>query len=168
MHVTDLAKTQREDPVLNTVLDWLEAWKKTDLKTLLGEHASSVGWPTGLEELPEFCDPPKNPLPMHYTQGWEWGFDAVCGPKGTSGHCSERLSLRCWTSGPWLYLVFTAGVLLVAWDGQPGATSYQKLSTVQGWPAQGPFTPHCGYCSPGSPTCWLHQHRDHFGARPVT
>ena len=25
------------------MLDWLEAQKKTDLKTLLGEHASSVG-----------------------------------------------------------------------------------------------------------------------------
>ena len=25
MHITDWAKTQREDPVLNTVLDWLEA-----------------------------------------------------------------------------------------------------------------------------------------------
>ena len=42
MHVTDWAKPQREDPVLNAVLDWLEAQKKTDLKTLLGEHASSV------------------------------------------------------------------------------------------------------------------------------
>ena len=42
MHMTDWAKTQREDPVLNAVLDWLEAQKKTDLKTLLGEHASSV------------------------------------------------------------------------------------------------------------------------------
>ena len=41
MHMTHWAKTQREDPVLNTVLDWLEAQKKTDLKTLLGEHASS-------------------------------------------------------------------------------------------------------------------------------
>ena len=36
MHVTDWAKTQREDPVLNAMLDWLEAQKKTDLKTLLG------------------------------------------------------------------------------------------------------------------------------------
>ena len=41
MHVTDWAKTQREDPVLNAMLDWLEAQKKTNLKTLLGEHASS-------------------------------------------------------------------------------------------------------------------------------
>ena len=41
MHVIDWAKTQREDPVLNTVLNWLEAQKKTDPKTLLGEHAPS-------------------------------------------------------------------------------------------------------------------------------
>ena len=41
MHVPDWAKTQRKDSVLNAVLDWLEAQKKTDLKTLFGEHASS-------------------------------------------------------------------------------------------------------------------------------
>ena len=41
MHVTNWAETKREDPVLNAVLDWLEAQKKTDLKTLLGKHASS-------------------------------------------------------------------------------------------------------------------------------
>ena len=41
MHMTDWAKTQQHDPVLNVVLNWLKAQKKTDLKTLLGEHASS-------------------------------------------------------------------------------------------------------------------------------
>ena len=41
MHMTDWAKIQREDPVLNAVLNWLEAQKKSDMKTLLGEHASS-------------------------------------------------------------------------------------------------------------------------------
>ena len=41
MHVTDWAAAQREDPVLDAVLHWLEAKKKTDLRTLLGEHASS-------------------------------------------------------------------------------------------------------------------------------
>ena len=41
MHMTDWAKAQREDPVLNAVFNWLEAQKKTDLETLLGEHASS-------------------------------------------------------------------------------------------------------------------------------
>ena len=41
MHVADWAEGQGEDSVLSTVLDWLEAQKKTDLKTPLGEHASS-------------------------------------------------------------------------------------------------------------------------------
>ena len=41
MHVTELAEAQREDSVLSTVLDCLEAQNTTDLKTLLGEHASS-------------------------------------------------------------------------------------------------------------------------------
>ena len=41
MHITDWAKAQRDDPVLSAVLDWLEAQKRMDLKTLLAEHASS-------------------------------------------------------------------------------------------------------------------------------
>ena len=41
MHVNNWAAAQREDPVLYAVLHWLEAKKKTDLRTLLGEHASS-------------------------------------------------------------------------------------------------------------------------------
>ena len=41
MHVTDWATAQREDPELDAVLCWLVAKKKTDLRTFLGEHASS-------------------------------------------------------------------------------------------------------------------------------
>ena len=41
MHVTNWAAGQREDPELDAVLHWLEAKKKTDLRTLLREHASS-------------------------------------------------------------------------------------------------------------------------------
>ena len=41
MHVTNWDTAQRKDPVLDAVLHWLEAKKKTDLMTLLGEHASS-------------------------------------------------------------------------------------------------------------------------------
>ena len=45
MQVTNWAAAQREDPKLDAVLHWLEAKKKTDLRTLLGEHASSEqGW----------------------------------------------------------------------------------------------------------------------------
>ena len=41
MHVTDWATAQREDPILNAMLNWLGTWKKTDLRTLLGQHAFS-------------------------------------------------------------------------------------------------------------------------------
>ena len=41
MHVTNWAAAQREDPVLNALLKWLGSQKKTNLRTLLGEHASS-------------------------------------------------------------------------------------------------------------------------------
>ena len=41
MHVTDWAKTQKEDLMLSTVLNWLKAQKKTDLKVLLVEHTFS-------------------------------------------------------------------------------------------------------------------------------
>ena len=41
MQVTNWATAQREDPELDAVLCWLEAKKKIDLRTLLGEHASS-------------------------------------------------------------------------------------------------------------------------------
>ena len=37
MHVTNWAKAQKEDPELDTVLQWLGSRKKADLKTLLGE-----------------------------------------------------------------------------------------------------------------------------------
>ena len=41
MHVTNWAAAQREDPELDAVWCWLEAKKKINLRTLLGEHASS-------------------------------------------------------------------------------------------------------------------------------
>ena len=45
MHVTDWAAAQKEDPELDAVLQWLESKKKTDLRTLLGQYASSEeGW----------------------------------------------------------------------------------------------------------------------------
>ena len=41
MHVTNWATAQKEDPELEAVLQWLESKKKTDLRTLLGEHVLS-------------------------------------------------------------------------------------------------------------------------------
>ena len=40
--MTNWATAQKENLVLNAMLNWLGAQKKTDLRTLLGEHASSV------------------------------------------------------------------------------------------------------------------------------
>ena len=41
MHVTNWAAAQKVDPKRDAVLQWLESKKKTDLRTLLGEYASS-------------------------------------------------------------------------------------------------------------------------------
>ena len=41
LHVTVWSEAQKEDLMLSTVLDWLKAQKKTYLKALLAEHASS-------------------------------------------------------------------------------------------------------------------------------
>ena len=41
MCVTNWATAQKEDPELDAVLQWLEAKKKTDLRTLHGEPAFS-------------------------------------------------------------------------------------------------------------------------------
>ena len=45
MHVSNWATAQKEDPELDAVLQWLQAKKKADLRTLLGENISSEeGW----------------------------------------------------------------------------------------------------------------------------
>ena len=43
MLVTNWATAQREDPELDAVLCWLDAKKKVNLRTLLGDHAFSEG-----------------------------------------------------------------------------------------------------------------------------
>ena len=63
MHMTAWAEAQREDPVLSAVLDWIEAQKKADLKTLLGEHApSEEGWLI-LQNQQNFQDSSESPIP---------------------------------------------------------------------------------------------------------
>ena len=41
MHAIDWAEAHKEDPMLSTVLNWLKAQNKMDLKALLAEHTSS-------------------------------------------------------------------------------------------------------------------------------
>ena len=76
MHVTYWAAAQREGPELDAVLHWLEAKKKIDLKTLLGEHASSeagqILWrncPNFMSsKMPSICAPhPKERMRIYYS-----------------------------------------------------------------------------------------------------
>ena len=71
MHVTIWAAAQREDPELDAVLHWLEAKKKTDLRTLLGDHASSEEGLNNMEELPKLYGPPRCPLSELHAQRGE-------------------------------------------------------------------------------------------------
>ena len=76
MHVTDWATAQTEDLELDAVLCWLEAKKKTDLRTLLWEHASSeegqIVWRTTKiswsSKMPSICAPhPKGRMRIYYS-----------------------------------------------------------------------------------------------------
>ena len=127
--------------------------------------------PNGVEEFSAFHNSPECPLFMLYTKRGEWGSTTLFGPKGTMNCHSEWVSLRCRTPRPWLYSVLTTRTLLVAWNGQTDETIYQGLLTlpsIWGWLPQGPFMPHCGYCSPGSLACWFYKHWEHVGAKPIT
>ena len=66
MHVTNWAAAQNEDPELNVVLHWLEAKKKTDLRTFLREHASSEEGQINMEESSKFYGPPRHPLSVFH------------------------------------------------------------------------------------------------------
>ena len=62
LHVTNWKQAQREDPVLSTMLDWLEFRKKTELKTFLGEHASGAEGCLVLRNQQNFTIHPQNLL----------------------------------------------------------------------------------------------------------
>ena len=125
MHVTDWATAQKEDPKLNTVLQWLESKKKTDLRTLLGEHASSeegqMVWRnhqnfttlqgTLLSALP----PQKGRMRICYS------FVVLKMPLD----CHLKLMpSRCRTSRPQPYTILIARLFLMAKNGQADVTSY--------------------------------------------
>ena len=87
--MTDWAKAQREDPVLNAVLNWLEAQKKTDLKTLLGEHASSEEGQLVWQNHQNFTTL-QNALYLHsMPKGENRRSTTLCGAKGALGYHSK-------------------------------------------------------------------------------
>ena len=50
------AEAQKEDLTLSTVLNWMKAQKKTDLKSLLAEHATSEEGRLILQNWQKFYD----------------------------------------------------------------------------------------------------------------
>ena len=71
MHVTNWAAAQREDPELDAVLCWLEAKKKIDLRTLLGQHASSEEGQMVWRNCQIFHGSPRCPLSVLHAQRGE-------------------------------------------------------------------------------------------------
>ena len=69
MHVTNWATAQREDPIINGMMNWL-GMQKTDLRTLLGEHAFSKEGQMVWRNCQNFMTP-EHPLSMLHTQRGE-------------------------------------------------------------------------------------------------
>ena len=99
MYVTDWAEAKREDPMLNIVLDWLKAQKKTDMNALLAEHTSSEEGRLILWNQQNFmihqgalylCSVPKGEAKRCFT---------LCGPQGPSCCPLEWVQPRCRSSG---------------------------------------------------------------------
>ena len=80
MHVTDWAKAQREDPMLSAVLDWPMVQKKTNLKGLLAEHASSKEAQLILQKSTEFYDSSGSLVSVLNAQRWDQRYSTFHGP----------------------------------------------------------------------------------------
>ena len=124
MHVTIWPAAQKEDPELDAVLQWLESKKKTNLRTLLGEHTSreegQMVWRncqnfTTLQGTLYLCSTPKGEnedllpfvvLEMHWTS-------TLNGCHQDAGHQGHDHTLSP-----------IARMFLVARNGQADETSY--------------------------------------------
>ena len=71
MHMTNWAAAQKENLVLNAILNWLGTQKKTDLRTILREHTSRKEGQMVWRNHQNFCDSPECPLSMPYAQRGE-------------------------------------------------------------------------------------------------
>ena len=123
MHVTNWATAQREDPELDAVFHLLEAKKKIDLRTFLGEHASSEEGQIIWRNHQNFTVL-QDALYLHSMQKGKWGSTTVCSAKGTLDCCLKWVSLRWGTSRPWPYTILITRTFLVAWNGQTDKMSY--------------------------------------------
>ena len=118
MHVTDWATAQKEDPELDGVLQWLEAKKKTDLRTLLREHTSSEeGWIIW-RNCQNFHCPPRHPLSALHAQ------------KGRMRICYSSWSQRCTGLLLWMGVIETQDIKAMTIHNP----YYKNISGGQEWP----------------------------------
>ena len=170
MHMTDWAEAQGEDSVLSMVLDWLEAWKKTDLKTLLGEHASSEeGWLI-LWNHQNFMIHQKALYLYSMPKGENKDLLLFIVPKAhwvtTLNGCHGMQDIRAVTVlcpycrstfGGWGWPIRCSNPSRPVCTAYNMRAAYLRPLCTLSWPLL-----------PGSLTCWFYQHRDDIGAEPVT
>ena len=130
IHVTDLAEAQKEDPMVSTVLNWLKAQRKTDLKALLAEHTSSEEGRLILWNLQNFGNPSRGLVPMLNAQRWDQRSFILCGAQGPSCHHLEWVPQGCGSSGMQPYPDFVMGAFLVARHDQLDVAVYYILHMV--------------------------------------
>ena len=124
MHVTDWAEALKEDPTLSVVLNRLKAQKKTDLKTLLAEHASSKEGRVILHNQQKFMVHQGVLFLCSTSKGETKDLLLIMVPKA---HQIATLNGCYWDAGHWgcnQYPVFVAGAFLVARHDQSDATAY--------------------------------------------
>ena len=136
MHVTNWATAQKEDPKLYAVLQWLESKLKTDLRTLLREHASLYlhSTPKGEDEDLLLFVVPK----MHWTATWN-GYHRDAGHQGRD-HTVSLLQECFWWPG-------------MAKQMRQVIKACKHCLQYEGGTPKAPFMPYSGYHSPGSLTC---------------
>ena len=83
-----------------------------------------------MEVLPELCDPPKTLYLQKTPKGGSEDLMLFMVPKVHWAMTLKSCHRYAGHQGHDCTLVFTTGVLLVALDGQPDMTSYQKLYTL--------------------------------------
>ena len=124
LHVTNWAKAQKEDPELDAVQHWLEAKKKTDLRTLLGEHASSEEGQILWRNYQHFMVL-QDALYLHsMPKGENEDLLLFMVPKVHTDCCFKWELERYGTSKSWPYIILITRMFLVARNGQTDETSY--------------------------------------------
>ena len=123
VHMTDWATAQIESPVLNAMLNWLGTQKKTNLRTLLGEHAFSKESQMVWRNCPNFMTLQNTLYLQSMPKGKNDDLLLFVVPKAQWIADQNGCHQDAGTPRLWLYLVLTTRLLSVARNGQPDETN---------------------------------------------